>query len=229
VKHHPLADMLVDAVDGRFPAPDGSWLRLPPWRTGIGAVVAFTGFAVFAVDRPGDGELAALGLDGYGRAHDPRVLLALVEPSGWIDCLDHLFVTRVRTSHATTLVPRPDLAGHPRVGYAQERRDDVRIFGRADPGSRTVVTVGIGTAGLREVSFELDPAERGRGLGVDLVEDALALVPAAEVAVVAAAPGNAACIRSILRAGLLPVGSVQLFQHRDPEGGRPTSIAARPA
>jgi GNAT superfamily N-acetyltransferase len=221
VKHHPLAAMLVDAVDGRPPSADGGWRRVPPWRPGIGAVAAFTGHAVVALDESvSDVELSWLDLDGYGRAHDPRVLIALAKTDGWIDCLDQLFLTRVDGSHDTTLVPRPDLADHPRVAYAEERRDKVRIFGRADRDSRTVVTIGAGTAGLQEVSFELDVRERGRGLGVRLVEEALALAPAGEVVVVAAAPGNAASVRSILRAGLLPVGSVQLFQRPGQFDGR---------
>ena len=92
---HPLAGLIADAAAGRFPDPDGGWRRVPPWRPGLEAVVSFTGHAVFAVapDIP-DHRLAALGADGFGGAHDPRLIAALAGPGGWIDCLDMLMAGR---------------------------------------------------------------------------------------------------------------------------------------
>jgi hypothetical protein len=57
---------------------------VPPWRQGLEAVVAFTGHAVFAVeaDIP-DCQLVALGADGFGGAHDPRLITALAGPGAW--------------------------------------------------------------------------------------------------------------------------------------------------
>ena len=47
---HPVGRLLRDAADGRFPPVDGGWHRVPQWRPGLSAVLAFTGHAVFAVD-----------------------------------------------------------------------------------------------------------------------------------------------------------------------------------
>ncbi|MDT4973833.1 MAG: hypothetical protein QOG22_3976, partial [Pseudonocardiales bacterium] len=40
-----LATLLQDASHGRFPDPDGEWHRIPLWRPGVEAIVAFTGHA----------------------------------------------------------------------------------------------------------------------------------------------------------------------------------------
>ncbi|MGQ0845130.1 MAG: N-acetyltransferase, partial [Sporichthyaceae bacterium] len=78
--------LLEDALDGRFPEPDGAWTRVPPWRDGLQAVVAFTGHAVLAVsDDVADAELVRIGVDGLGGAHHPRVAAARAGPGGWID------------------------------------------------------------------------------------------------------------------------------------------------
>lgn len=202
--------MLHDALDGRFPAPDGGWQRVPPWRAGVEAVLAFTGHAVLAVDDDiSDGRLAALGVDGYGGAHHPRVLLDLAGPAGWIDSLDALLIRR--GGGPVELVDRPDLADHPRAAFARRLRDDVRVLGRPD-GSGVLATVGRGIGGLAEISVELDAAARSRGDGAALVRAAAAAVPANDPVVAAVAPGNAASLRAFLAAGFRVVGSVQVFR-----------------
>jgi len=214
---HPLAGLIASAADGRFPPVDGGWHRVAPWRDGLEAVVAFTGHAVLAVrsDVP-DERLVELGVDGLGGAHDPRLVAALAGDGGWIDSLDALLVTRATGRPAGTgLVPRPDLADQPRARLAAELRDDVRVLGRADDTDPTVAVVSRGVAGLTELSFEIEPTRRG-GAGADLVRSALAAVPAGELVVAAAAPGNAASLRALMSAGFVPVGSVQLFRRADP-------------
>ena len=112
---HPLAGLIAAAAAGRFPDPDGGWRRVPPWRPGLEAVVSFTGHAVFAVapDIP-DHRLAALGADGFGGAHDPRLIAALAGPEGWIDCLDMLMRHGTgRAGAPPPLIDRPDLATSP--------------------------------------------------------------------------------------------------------------------
>jgi hypothetical protein len=177
-------------------------------------VVAFTGHAVFAVHADTtDESLADLGADGFGGAHGPRLLAELAGPNGWIDSLDVLLVGRGLGSAATTsaLVPRPDLAAHPRVEFAVSNRDDVRVFGFEDPQRSAVVVLARGVAGLTEISFELEPEHRG-GAGTALVQDGLSLIPEGELVIAAAAPGNAASLRALLSAGFVPVGSLQLFR-----------------
>lgn len=210
---HPLARLVADAAGGRFPPVDGRWHRVPPWRDGLEAVVAFTGHAVLAVgDDVADSWLDELGVDGFGGAHDPRVIATLAGDGAWIDSLDALHVSRGTGGTAEPrLVRRPDLATHPRARLAAGLRDDVEVWGRLDGTDAAMVTVSRGIGGLRELSFEVEPSSRG-GAGASLVRDALDVVPAGELVVAAAAPGNAASTRSLSAAGFSQIGSMQLFR-----------------
>ncbi len=211
---HVVARAITDALDGSWPVADGGWERTRPWRVGVGAVVAFTAHAFVVDDGPtSDARLDALGVDGYGGAHHPRVVSELAGPDGWIDSVDLVLAGRgAGAAGEAALVARPDLGDHPRVAFARGVRGDVRVFGRPDPEERSVVTLATGLAGLTELNLELDPRLRGRGLGATLARDALGLVPAEELVVAAVAPGNAASVRALLAAGLGPVASVQLYR-----------------
>jgi hypothetical protein len=210
---HPVGELVVAGLAGRFPPADGGWHRVPPWRAGVEAVLAFTGHAVLAIgsDVP-DERLAGLGVDGFGGAHHPRVLLELAGPNGWIDSLDALLATR--GTGEPTLAPRPDLGHHPRVAFARAVRDDVAVFGRSDPATGDVATLSRGIGGLCELSVELDRTVRGRGSGAAFVRAALGTVPRGEPVVAAVAPGNAASLRAFLSAGFAVLGSVQLLRPR---------------
>jgi hypothetical protein len=212
---HPLAGLIAAAAAGRFPDPDGGWRRVPPWRPDTEAVVSFTGHAVFAVapDIP-DHRLAALGANGFGGAHDPRLIAALAGPEGWIDCLDMLMAGRGtgRPGAPPPLIDRPDLASQPRAQFAARIRSSLRVLGYPDPDRSALATISQGIAGLTELSFELEPCRRGRGRGSQLAADALSMVPAGRLAVAAVAPGNAASVRALLSAGFAPLGSLQLFR-----------------
>jgi hypothetical protein len=216
---HPLAGLISAAAAGRFPDADGSWERMPPWRAGLEAVVAFTGHAVLVVDpaRP-DRLLADLGADGLGGAHHPRLIAALAGPDGWIDSLDLLMAARGtgRPGLAPRLVDRPDLAGHPRAAFASRVRDDIRLVGYPDPGRSALAVISRGIAGLTELSFELDSPLRGTGGGTQLLADALTAIPVGHLTVAAAAPGNAASVRALLSAGFTPLASLQLFRPAQP-------------
>jgi hypothetical protein len=221
---HPLAGLISAAAAGRFPDPDGGWRRVPVWRPGLEAVVAFTGHAVFAVeaDVP-DTVLAALGADGLGGAHHPRLISALAGPDGWIDSLDLLMAGRGAGSPDVEprLVSRPDLAGHPRASFAARVRDDPRLVGYPDRSRTALAVISRGVAGLTELSFELEPACRGTGGGTRLVTDALTTVGAGELVVAAVAPGNAASLRALLAARFAPLGSLQLLRRHPGPPGRP--------
>ena len=206
---HPLAQLITDAAAGVFPEVDGGWRHVPPWRKGLWAAVAFTGHAVFALDDVDDARLTRLGADGFGGAHDPRVIAELAGPGTWIGCLDLLTVAAGTGAGGSDLVPRLDLAYHPRVEPARALRSDLHVWGY--PDSESVAIVATGIAGLTEISFELDPVQRGRGNGSKLIADVLGLVPAGEPVLACVSPGNAASLRALLRAGFVPVGSVQLF------------------
>ena len=212
---HPLAAVIAGAAAGRFPDPDGNWHWVPPWRPGLEAVVSFTAHAVFAVAPDiTDDRLAALGADGFGGAHDPRLITALAGPDGWMDVLDMLMAGRGtgRAGVPPRLVDRPDLAAHPRARFAARIRDDPRVLGYPDPRRSAVAIISRGIAGLTELSFEMEPRRRGHGGGAALAADALGVVPAGQLVVAAVAPGNAASVRALLSAGFVPLGSLQLFR-----------------
>jgi GNAT superfamily N-acetyltransferase len=200
---HPLAGLIADAAAGRFPGPDGGWHRVPPWRPGLEAVISFTGHAVFAVapDIP-DHRLAELGANGFAG------------PEGWIDCLDMLTAGHGTgsTGAPPPLIDRPDLAAHPRAQFAARVRSSPRVLGYPDPGRSALAIISRGIAGLTELSFEVEPGRRGRGVGSRLAADALGMIPAGQFAVAAVAPGNAASVRALLAAGFVPLGSLQLFR-----------------
>lgn len=198
-----LAAVLREAARGRFPAVDGGMDVVPPWLPGVEGVVALTGHAYVATSLPREVVLAA-GADGYGRANDPQVLLALAGPSGDVDCLDVLLVAS--GTGRTTLPERHDLDDHPRVRHARRSRAGVHVHG----DDRGLVTVGTGVGGLAELSFEVPPGVRGHGHGRALLDEARGLVPEGEPVFAAVAPGNAASLRAVLAAGFVPIGSVQV-------------------
>ncbi|MGH3290527.1 MAG: hypothetical protein ACRDP7_01835 [Trebonia sp.] len=221
---HPLAGLITAAAAGRFPAADGRWTRVPPWQPGLQAVMAFTGHAVFAVDPDISGHLLdSLGADGFGGAHDPRLITALAGPDGWIDTLDILMAAQGagRPGVPPVLVRRPDLTSHPRAAFAAGIRDSPQIIGYPDPGRSALAIISQGIAGLTELSFELEPGHRGQGAGATLARDALSAIPDGQLVLAAVAPGNAASLRALLAASFVPLGSVQLFRRADHSPGGP--------
>ena len=168
-----------------------------PYLPGVEAVVSFTGHAVVATELALE-ELVGAGADGYAGALSLPVLSLLAGPGGVVDVLDVLLVAR--GTGGGLLAERPDLAGHPRVRYAREWREDVRVFGN----EHGLVTLSRGLGGMRELSFEVTADRRGRGHGRALLRQARTLVPAGEPLFAAVAPGNAASLRALLAAGFTP-------------------------
>lgn len=212
---HPLAEILLSAVDGKQLPVDGGWRRVPPWQHGLEAVLACTGHAVLVIrDDVADEELVALGVDGFGGAHDPRVMAALAGTAGWIDSLDLLLARRGTASETPSgaLVARPDLSGHPRARFAMRLRERPRVLGYPEASRSAVAILSRGVAGLTELSFELEPSFRGTGGGLALVRDALGTVSVDEVVLAAVAPGNVASLRVLLSADFKPLASLQLFR-----------------
>lgn len=209
-----MADVLRRAASGDFPPIDGAVEIVAPWRSGLAAVVSFTGHALIAIDPARPLPVAvppalASRVDGFGGAHDPRVAAAIAGPDGWIDSLDVILVAAgVGSSLAgeSSLVARLDLEDHPRVVHARKVRDGVRCF--SPPDADAFVTIGAGLGGLTEIGVEVSDATSGRAL----VAAARTLVPAGDVIVAAVAPGNARALRCFLAAGFAPVGGVQLIR-----------------
>jgi hypothetical protein len=219
-----VAELLVAAWRGPRPDVDGSWARVAPWREGVYAVVAVTGRAMISAPaRITDAELAGWGVDGFGGAHDPRVMTRLAGEQGWVDVLDAVLLAEGTGSPDRGLSPdpgsglhldlrpRPDLRDHPRVQHALPIRGDVRVLG-VERDDETVLTLATGIGGLPELSFEVAAGRRGAGLGTALARAARGLVPSGEPVAACVSPANVPSLRALLAAGFDPVGSVQVYR-----------------
>ncbi|HET6316041.1 MAG TPA: GNAT family N-acetyltransferase [Chloroflexota bacterium] len=70
--------------------------------------------------------------------------------------------------------------------------------------------------GRCEISIELDPRARGRGLGRALIAAARATVPAEVPVFAQVSPGNAQSLRAFLAVGFRPIGSEVVFVRPGP-------------
>lgn len=162
-------------------------------------VVSFTAHAVVVTDRAAH-EVRARGADGYGSALSPAFLLWLAGDDGRIGCQDAVLVSHGRPGPG---LPRQDhLDDHPRVRHARSLRFGVDVYG----DETGFVTVGVGSAGLAELSVEVT-ADHGRGHGRSLIRRALEPVDPAQIVVAQVTPGNARSLRAFLASGFAPVGS----------------------
>jgi GNAT superfamily N-acetyltransferase len=206
---HPLAVMLAQAAAGRFPPPDGvvDVVPSPPGRSD--AVVAFTAHSVVAAPVPEGDVRAQLDPDDLGAATDARFLAWLAGRLATAPgMLDLVLVAPARPA-AEPLVERADLADHPRLERARLYRDDVTAF--EDAEGRGLIVLGHGLAGRLEVAIEVEPEQRGRGLGRRLAAAALGLPAPGELVYAQVTPGNTASLRAFLAAGYRPIGSEVLF------------------
>ncbi|MGY1603204.1 GNAT family N-acetyltransferase [Geodermatophilus sp. SYSU D00815] len=172
-------------------------------------VVGGSAWHVVAADVDPDWVAAAVAHDPIAAPLGARFLAALadrvgVEP-GSLDAV--LVAPPAPESPGIELVPVE--VDHPRVRRALEHRSDVRI--RATPDGAGVLVLGRGVAGRWEVSMEVDPAARGRGLGTALVTAAPAFVPAGEPLWAQVATANTASLRAFLAAGYRAVCAEVLF------------------
>ena len=215
-----LLRLLEDAAGGKPPPADGVVEVWPAPEGPVDAVLAFTAHHVVAagVD-PGSvaaqlpaGDLSApvsaafLGWLGERLGSRPGSLDVVLAAEG------------LGGTPPLELTPAAGLDGHQRVARSLRYRADLEVW-TAQEGAGVLV-LGRGLAGRREVSFEVDPARRNRGLGRLLVAAARQLTPPGEVLFAQVAPGNAASLRVVGAAGFRPIGAEVLF-HRD--GADPSS------
>jgi GNAT superfamily N-acetyltransferase len=214
-----LLRLLEDAAGGTPPAADGVVEVWPGLEGPVDAVLAFTAHHVVAAGVDPDLVAAWLPEGDLGAPMSPGFLIWLGERLGSHPGSLDLVLAAPGLGGAPPLDLRPveDPARHPRAARAQRYRRDLRVW--TDPDGAGVLVLGRGLAGRREVSFEVDPARRNRGLGRLLVAAARHLTPAGEPLFAQVSPGNAASLRVVEAAGLRPIGAEVLF-HRD--GADPT-------
>ncbi|TMR25655.1 GNAT family N-acetyltransferase [Nonomuraea turkmeniaca] len=201
-----LHDILAAAGQGRLPQPGAGPTIVPqPSRRDAG-VIAFTAHNVVFAD-----------LDhGWIRSRLPEGDLSAPLNPPFLGQLEVRMERRVNNIDMLALgspcAGRPpiDLAevmdeAHPRVERARRYRDDVCVWTCAGG----VLIIGRGVAGRWEVAIEVDPADRGRGLGRALARAARHLTGHPLWAQIA--PGNAASVRAFLAAGYVPIGAEALL------------------
>jgi hypothetical protein len=204
-----LAAILAEVAAGRFPAADGGVTIVPqPSPRGAG-VIGFTAHAVIFIDADPAWIMSQLP--------DPADLSGPLTPS----FLHALCVRTGRRAHsldmlaiAAPLPGEPELElkpltdeRHPRLVRAHHYRDDIMAW-QADGG---MVLIGRGVGGRWETAVEVDPDQRGRGLGRRLATAARHLVPGGGPLWAQVAPANAASMRAFLAAGFMPVGAEALL------------------
>jgi GNAT superfamily N-acetyltransferase len=209
-----LRRVLEDAARGMPPAPDGVVEVWPAPEGPVDAVLAFTAHHVVAaaVDPglvaarlpPGDlsAPVGAAFLGWLGGRLDSR--------PGSLDVV--LAAEGLGGTPPLELTPAVGLDRHQRVARSLRYRDDLQVW--TAPEGAGVLVLGRGLAGRREVSFEVEPSRRNRGLGRLLVAAARHLIPAGEPLFAQVSPGNAASLRVVEAAGFRPIGAEVLF-HRD--------------
>lgn len=209
----PLYTVFEEAASGKLPVQDG---RVEVFSEDLGKAVAVVAFpAHFYVVAPVEPEWvhALLPPGDYAAPLGARFLAALADRLGTgIGSIDAVLAARAH-GRGEVLGLRPVTGqSHHRVQRAHRYRDDVRAWETGDGAGCLVL--GHGLAGRWEVSFEVEPRARGRGLGRALAAAALGLLPAGIPVFAQVAPGNSISLRATLAAGYAPVGAEVLLPRR---------------
>lgn len=213
-----LATLLAAAAAGRPPEPDGGVTVLPRAAGGaVAAVVGFTAHHVVAADVDPAWVRSVLPPGSLSAPMSARFLAALADRIG---AEPGAYDTVLVAGPPTGSVPggpdgaSPEVRTLPvagadsaRLRRAERYRTDVRAY--AVPGA--ILVLGRGLAGRWEVSLEVEPAYRNRGIGRALVAAAPALVPAGAPLWAQVSPANVASLRAFLAAGYRPVAAEVLL------------------
>lgn len=198
------------AAAGKLPPPDGQVEVSGVLPGKAAAVVAFPAhFYVLAPVDPG-WVRAQLPPGDYSAPLGARFLVALADRIGaHIGASDAVLAAHARGRDPGLRLRPLEGSTHPRVRRARRYRDEVRVWEAGDGAGHLVL--GRGLAGRWEVSFEVEPAARGRGLGRELAAAALGLLPAGTPVFAQVSPGNSVSLRATLAAGYRPVGGEVLL------------------
>jgi RimJ/RimL family protein N-acetyltransferase len=217
-----IRDLLCAAARGTFPPEDGVTEVVGAVEGAGAAVVSFTAHHVVAADVPAGEVHAAIDPTNLNGPLAPGVLAWLAERTGLrAGSLDVVLAWTPRyLAAARDLSPPRDLPStrdlavrevslddHPRVVRARRWRRDLRVF----VGDAGMVVIGRGLAGRLELSVEVDPGSRDRGVARRLVSATLAAATPTEPVFAQVAAANAASLRALQPAGFAAVGAEVLF------------------
>jgi GNAT superfamily N-acetyltransferase len=217
-----LLALLHAAARGAFPPQDGRTDVVPAVVGAPVAALSFTAHHVVAADLPADEVLARVDPEDLKGPLAPAVLTWLAEQTGLVaGSLDVLLAWVPGRAASPALVVREvDPGDAPRIDRARRWRRELRGF-EADGGT---VLLGRGLAGRLELSVEVPPQRRDRGLARRLAAAALAAAAPDEPVFAQVAAANAASLRALQPAGFAAVGAEVLlgpgrdFLRRSPEG-----------
>ncbi len=204
---HPLAALLAEVAEGRYPSADGRVTVMRPPDGVVSGVLAFTSHHVVVADVAPEWVRERLNPDDLSAPLTPPFLSALGAQTGrTVNSIDAVMVAL-----AAAGVPEPELAPTTPGVSAETYRTDVRAW-RCYGGA---VEVGRGLAGRWEVTVEVERSARGHGLGRALFTAARYLVATlaepGEPVWAQVAPGNVASVRALLEAGYRPGGAEALL------------------
>jgi hypothetical protein len=203
-----VIELLHAAARGSFPPEDGRTDVVGPVDGAPAAVLSFTAHHVVAAGVPAEEVLERVDPGDLKGPLAPGVLAWLAERTQLAaGSLDIVLAWVPERSMAGAVVQEVEPTEHPRVVRARRWRSGLRVF----EGDGGMVLLGRGLAGRLELSVEVEPERRDRGLARLLVAGALAAAAPEEPVFAQVAAANAASLRALQPAGFAAVGAEVLF------------------
>ena len=204
-----MIELLHAAARGAFPPEDGRTEVVGPPAGAPAAVLSFTAHHVVAAGVPAEEVLGRVDPQDLKGPLAPGVLAWLAERTGLVAGSLDVVLAWVPGRAAPEAAPVREVEpeAHPRVDRARRWRRELRVF----EGEGGMVVLGRGLADRLELSVEVEPARRDRGLARRLVAGALAAAEPGEPVFAQVAAANAASLRALQPAGFAAVGAEVLF------------------
>ena len=202
-----MIELLHAAARGSFPPEDGQTEVLGAVAGAPAAVLSFTAHHVVAADVLAEEVLARVDPHDLKGPLAPGVLAWLAERTGLVAGSLDIVLAWVRGTDGGVPLREVEPGDHPRVVRARRWRHELRVF----EGEGGMVLLGRGLAGRLELSVEVEPARRDRGLARGLVAGALDVASPGEPVFAQVAAANAASLRALQPAGFAAIGAEVLF------------------